>query len=385
MHSSGSMIYTIFERIHGLLDEAAVGAKWKDDYLIRHILTPSMVKVLARLHNTSSVRIIQTFDITLDDDQYYYKLPPCVQKVLRIVTLDNDGVAVDEVVPRDFMDWRGQSYRLEGNPGAWELYMEKRPVVVPTIQVWYVPNADSMPHYATAGDSSAYVFSGTGATWDEATMTLTSTGDFANYVWAEGDMLTISSATNGTIGDYEIATYNEDDNSVTLKTSPGSSASSIAWRTHAWYMDLDTTPTVGGLDRRENAYVGQYLNILPTSATTRQHSRLITASTWLGTKWRLTLRTPVDVGATPAAITYEIMPPLSSAMADAIAAQGAHTLAAYRKMPRHGFEMLREELRLSLKTLGDLFTNFEGRKGNYISRSSADRNLNVGYAFYLPE
>lgn len=384
MHSSGSILYTVIERIHGLVDEAVVGAKFTDDYLVRHVVQPSAMKVLARIHNTSSARVIQKLSLTLDPDQDYYKLPPCVQKVMRVLTVDTDDQITGELIPRDMLDWRGETWRIEGNPGTMELFFSQRPLGTSTLEVWYVPNGDSLPHYATTGSASSYVFSGTGATWDEATLTLTSSGTFTNYTWVDGDMLTVTAATGGTLGDYEIASR-VSANAVTLKAGIGSGASGVSFRTWTRYLDLATSPTVGGVDRRESAYLGQVCSFLPTGAATRLDSRLISSHTWNVSKWTVGFRRPMDAGATPGAVVYEVAPPTSSLLADAVACMGAQTLGAYRKISRAAMEQIQMELRISLKTVGDLVTNVEGRQGKYVARATVDRDPGMGWGFIVPQ
>ena len=52
MHSTNSFIYTVIERIRGYLDDPDLDAKYTDDFLIRHIIMPSMTNVMARINNS---------------------------------------------------------------------------------------------------------------------------------------------------------------------------------------------------------------------------------------------------------------------------------------------------------------------------------------------
>jgi hypothetical protein len=63
----------------------------------------------------------------------------------------------------------------------------------------------------------------TGATWTEATKTLTKAGAFTDYTWLEGDTLDDVSGTGATDGTYEVASR-VDANSITLATSIGAAA-----------------------------------------------------------------------------------------------------------------------------------------------------------------
>lgn len=62
-----------------------------------------------------------------------------------------------------------------------------------------------------------------GATWTEATKTLTLTGAFANYTWLEADVGEDVSGTGANAGTYEIASR-VSDNAITLATSIGAAA-----------------------------------------------------------------------------------------------------------------------------------------------------------------
>jgi len=63
----------------------------------------------------------------------------------------------------------------------------------------------------------------TGATWTEATKTLTKTGGFASYSFLSQDKLKVTSGTGATPGTYVVASRTDDD-SIVLETSIGSGA-----------------------------------------------------------------------------------------------------------------------------------------------------------------
>lgn len=64
---------------------------------------------------------------------------------------------------------------------------------------------------------------GEGATWTEATRTLTLTGAFADYSWLSADTVDIADGTGATVGTYEVEEHVDDD-SVILRTSIGAAA-----------------------------------------------------------------------------------------------------------------------------------------------------------------
>ena len=63
----------------------------------------------------------------------------------------------------------------------------------------------------------------TAATWTESSLTLTSTGSFANYTFVDGDVIEITSGTGATAGEYEIASRTND-NAIVLVSSIGAAA-----------------------------------------------------------------------------------------------------------------------------------------------------------------
>lgn len=381
MHSTGSVILTLTERIRNLLDEPIRESKYDQDYLVRHLIGPSLVDAISRLNNTISCPVINKLTITLDEDQAFYKLPPCVQEVLRLGIVDQEGDLVADLYPRDRMDWRGQGWRLEGGPGALSLWMENRPASLGSVELWYSSNGDCLPHYSTDGGSaSSYQISVTGATWHESTLTLEKTNAFASYTFVEGDKITVTAGTGADLGDYEIDSRTDDDN-IVLKTSIGSAAdgqTDIAARTWVRYVDLDTalstTGDLGGFDRRESAYVGQAFRFLP--ATERFQDVVITSfGFYLNTKWRVGLRHPIDAGATPAAMRYEIVPMGSNSLIEMVSAICALKLGIGAKISQPHRDSILLVLRYAQKTIGDNLTNMQAvRPSHWVKSTSANEN-----------
>jgi hypothetical protein len=50
MHVTGSFLYTVLERIRGYLDDPDFDAKYNNDFIIRHIISPTMVDVWSRVN-----------------------------------------------------------------------------------------------------------------------------------------------------------------------------------------------------------------------------------------------------------------------------------------------------------------------------------------------
>jgi len=149
MDTTNSFLYTVLARVRGYLDDVDVDAKYTDDYIIRHLLTPTMVDVLSRLNLTTASPVILTFDISLSTSVYTYVLPPCIGEVLRLAVVDSDNNLLVDAYPRDRMDYRGKKWAIRGNPGAYELSLDEILLGTGTCQLWYASTGDVLPHYGT--------------------------------------------------------------------------------------------------------------------------------------------------------------------------------------------------------------------------------------------
>lgn len=298
MNSTGSMILTIIERIRAYLDDADINAKYDNDYLVRHIISPGMVDIVSRLSNTTGVPIVHKLSLTVTEGQLSYKMPPNVHEVLRIVTKTADGLVLTDALPQHPTK-TGAGWRLEGNPGALELIMDVNPVGVPTLELWYVDNGDFLPCY------------GTGTL--DATKTI-----------------------------------------VTLTASP----------------------TFGALDRRESAYVGATLRLLPPSPSAIEE-RSITAHVESAGVWTATVGTAFTKAAA-GTVTYEIAPAGAQALYEAIALWGAMKLGVARKVSQNHYVMMTQHYRAAMKTIGDNLTNAWGRESKRFYRDYPVRGRAVG-------
>lgn len=378
MDTTFSFLKTTCQRIRALLDEPDVDAKYNDDYLVRHTIGPSMVDVISRLNNTIGSPIILKIDLTLERTLAKYALPPCVQEVIRLVSTDEKGNAVLDVAPRDRMNYRGKNWSIEGGPGCFTLEIDY-PSGFNTIQIWYISNGDASPHYATNGAASVVSF--TGATWTEATRTITKLNAFASYAWKSGDMVTISAATNGTLADYTIASKTSD-SEIVLASSPGASASSLAGQVWIRSITLSSAPALGALDRRGGAYAGQILRILPASPA-RVQELIIDSHTWApGHVWTVTTRRPFHVPATTSSLIYEIAPGGSQSLYEAIVCRAALKLGTGRKITANHAESIRREYLSALKTIGDNLTNIQTRTGQGFQKDTVDNPEASAFGFW---
>lgn len=132
---------------------------------------------------------------------------------------------------------------------------------------------------------------------------------------------------------------------------------------------LDSTVTIGSLDKRENAYVGCYLRIFGTNITDECVISAYNASTRVAT-----LRT----SATNAAGTYnyEVVPFVSEPMTDAIALSAAMRAGVGRKISQGQQQSLAFAYRQAIKTAHDTLGNMNSRTGKRFSGGTVD-NMNL--------
>jgi len=146
MHSSGSVLKTITERLRSYLDEPS--SKWTNDHLVRHVITPEMVNVLSRLELNAQNPIIFRADIAIEKGTEYYQLPPNAGAILRVAELDSEGRLARDWEPRNERHPRGPNWALEGNTIAFRPFPTQDWT---NMQVWYTPSGDFLPHYSETG------------------------------------------------------------------------------------------------------------------------------------------------------------------------------------------------------------------------------------------
>lgn len=146
MHSTGSFLYTVIERIRGYLDDPDFDAKYDNDFLVRHIISPSMVDVLSRVNMNMDNPVVMRFEFQTDANTEYYQLPPSIGEVWRISRVDSDGKICEDIKPRTEWHPEGVGWALEGNTLRFDPKLSGN-----TWTVYYVPSGDVMPHYATGG------------------------------------------------------------------------------------------------------------------------------------------------------------------------------------------------------------------------------------------
>ena len=144
MHSTGSFLYTVIERIRAMLDEPSMDAKFSNDFIVRHVISPSMVDVLTRISMTYDNPVILRHSVSLVANEQYYQLPPSIGEVLRFAITDSNGRVINESLPTSMYNRNGSGWSLEGNL----LSISPTPSGPSTADIFYSPNGDFFPHFA---------------------------------------------------------------------------------------------------------------------------------------------------------------------------------------------------------------------------------------------
>lgn len=150
-------------------------------------------------------------------------------------------------------------------------------------------------------------------------------------------------------------------------------------------MVLDTTPTLGTMDTRENAYTGMVLRVFPSGRPVEE--RIIDSTSFSegsssvstsDNTWSVTTRRPFTT--TPdGTVPYEIGLPGMGALTEAIAARTALKLGSYRKISQTHREYIRQEYRQALKTAMDTLTNLLLRDPSAFEKNTIDNPNRAGF------
>jgi hypothetical protein len=306
MHSTGSFLLTVIERLRAYLDEAIMDAKYTNDYLVRHVICPEMVNVMSRLSNNADNLIRIRHEITLVKDQEHYILPPNIGEIYRFAVVDSNGRITKEFMPRNEFNPTGPGWHIQGNL----LSIRPFPGVGETADIHYIPTGDFFPHYHAGSEST-----------DGGEMT-----SFTTFVF-------------------------------------------------------DDTPTLGGIDNRENAYAGAVLRVWTTAAGHHgglpDHAvleeRIIEsydASTRIATV-RRPFTTDICDGTKPG-LRYEVAPVGMNSLYQAITCAAAMNLGTARNITQKQMTFLIVQYKMAMKTIGDNLSFMQARKPKHFEKNTVD-------------
>jgi hypothetical protein len=146
-----SCLHMILEKTKTILGDVAKELDYSDDYIFRHGIVPEYSRVISRIQNTSTDYVLEKTAIALVKDQQYYAIPACVGEITRIVTVHDDGRVKSEMMPRGHYNRMGPNWSVEGNM----LSIRPFPQEADNVEMWFIPAADSKPHYADNGVCSS--------------------------------------------------------------------------------------------------------------------------------------------------------------------------------------------------------------------------------------
>lgn len=310
MHESRSFLKTVVERIRGYLDDADFDAKYTDQFLVQHVIMPSLVDVWTRCSMNADNPVLLSFNITLVENQECYALPPCIGEIHEVVqyttnsSQQSNGVPVSDFYPGHRMDAGGPGWALEGNMICFRPFPPSSGSGVDNIwTIRYTTNGDMLPHYCP------YVLD--------------------------------------TCGSLNAA------------------------KTHFTFY---TTPNLGLVDYRPNAYAGQFIRLLSVAGSTNlgvTEERVI--ASYDPTTRVATLVRPFTVGsAATEQYAYEVCPPQAQGMVEAISVAAALKLGAWRKISQAHNQLLTQQYRAAIKTIGDNLSNMQLRTGKSWAKGTRD-------------
>jgi len=131
---------------------------------------------------------------------------------------------------------------------------------------------------------------------------------------------------------------------------------------------LAASPTLGQLDKRENAYAGQILRILDGSVFEERVIATYDPATRVATLKR-PFSSSVTANTTHA---YEVAPARAQGMVEAIALAASLKLGAWRKISQAQNQLLTQQYRAAIKTIGDNFANMQMRTGKGYAKDTRD-------------
>lgn len=308
MDSTRSFIKTVIERIRGYLDDSEFDAKYADQFLIQHVVMPSLVDVWSRCSLSADNPVLLSYDITFVENQECYTIPPCVGEIHEIVQYTgadgrqiSNGLVTDDLRPDHEQSRMGPVWMIEGN------------------MLCFRPFPQNL-----------------------------SSGGQSNLTW------TIRYTTNGDM----LPHYCSDQNMGTLDATKT-------------IFTFNASPDLGLVDYRPNAYAGQFIRLLsaPGGSGYGTTEERVVAS-YNPANRQATLARPFTVAA--GSYAYEVCPPQSQGMVEAIAVGAALKLGAWRKISQAQNQLLTQQYRAAIKTIGDNLANMNLRTGKGYAKDTRD-------------
>lgn len=147
MDATGGFIQTVIDRTRAYLDDPSLDAKYDDNFLVKHVISPMFASIASRINNSTTNAISVWIPFPITKLQPYYQLPPCVGEVWRLAQRNNDTWVSREAMPRTEWHYRGPNWKVEGNmmvfsPTPDQDYLD--------LELQFMHNGEVMPFRTTA-------------------------------------------------------------------------------------------------------------------------------------------------------------------------------------------------------------------------------------------
>lgn len=150
MDTTGSFLYTAIETVRRALEQASTD-KYTDDYIVRTVLEEAYAECLSALNMNTDIPVVCKLLLSTVAGTAHYQLPPCIENVMRLVQLDDNGNVIADLRPQNNMAPYGCWWRLEANM----LVFDPIPQEVINWYMEYIPSGDLLMHYAADGEVGA--------------------------------------------------------------------------------------------------------------------------------------------------------------------------------------------------------------------------------------
>lgn len=153
MHSSGSQLMTVIERVRAWTDDTEIDAKYSNDFLIRHIISPAYAEVFSRIAMDQDNPVVIRHTVNLLPDVEFYTLPPHIFQVHRLAKRNaTTGLVTNDLYPLNQMSPYGPGWAIQGNT----LQIRPVPTSADTVELWYTPSSDVGICYHTGNPVITY-------------------------------------------------------------------------------------------------------------------------------------------------------------------------------------------------------------------------------------
>ncbi|RMD97535.1 MAG: hypothetical protein D6812_15110, partial [Deltaproteobacteria bacterium] len=222
-----SVLMNTIEQLRGLVDDPEVQGRYTNQYLVKHIVRPSIDKVVSSLANSASCPVVCFYPITATGEISRITLPPNVRSVLMIAERVNN-INTSELVPRHIFHNQGRGWSIEGQDLVFD-----PPITIgnssASLNVVYEPSGSHSPIYDPAsGPANTEAF-------------LDSTDSKKFYLAKQPQLGVTDTRTNAYAG-ATLRIFKKDDGSIDITEEIWIDSSGYDSSNSRWYLTLKTAP-----------------------------------------------------------------------------------------------------------------------------------------------